>query len=171
MTLANWITSSRFVLALLVYWQLTVPTQTGLYWGIGLLILAGLTDLADGYAARARDEISELGKTLDPLADKLLILATLFALAVRRGLPGWMVGVYLIKELIQVIAGAYALRRVKQVIPANRWGKSATFIFFLGFGLFLLNRTVGIIVIGAAIILSFYALYTYYLAFRRLTHE
>ncbi len=168
MTLANWITSSRFLIAPLIYFQLTKGTSQSVIWALILLLIAGLTDVADGWAARSRNEVSELGKILDPLADKLVTGGVLLALTVKWGLPAWMVLVYLAKELIQVGAGAFLVKRLKQVIPANQWGKSATCIFFLGFGLFFLHKTIGQLVIGLAILTSIYALYTYYLAYLKL---
>ena len=129
MTLANWITSSRFVLAPLIFWQLTRGASQGVLWALILLLIAGLTDVADGWVARSRNEVSELGKILDPLADKLVTGGMLLALTVKWGLPVWMVVVYIVKEVIQVGAGAFVVKEIKQVIPANRYGKNATVAF------------------------------------------
>lgn len=168
MTLANWITSSRFILAPLIFWQVTRGTTQGVIWALILLLTAGLTDVADGWAARSRNEVSELGKILDPLADKLVTGGVLLALTVKWGLPAWMVTVYLAKELIQVGAGALLVKQTKQVIPANRCGKNATLAFFLGFGLFFVHKISGQVVIGLAILMSIYALYTYYLVYLKI---
>ncbi len=171
MTLANWITSIRFLLAPLIYWQMTLGTSAGLIWAAALVGLAGLTDLADGYTARKRNEVSELGKMLDPLADKLLVVLILLAFAARWSLPGWMVGIYFAKELLQVVAGALLFRNSRQLIPANRWGKTATFSFFLGFGLYWLSQKLGTLIIGIAIAISIYAFYTYYQTYREWVKE
>jgi cardiolipin synthase len=171
MTLACWITSTRFILAPLIYWQLASGADSGLRWALGLLLLAGITDLLDGWAARSRNEVTELGKLLDPLTDKLTIFAMLLALARSWDFPWWLVILYAGKELLQVLAGAALIKNFKQLIPANRWGKNATFGFFCGFGLFFLNRLVGIIVIAAALLLSVYALYTYYQAYLELRRK
>jgi cardiolipin synthase len=171
MTLACWITSTRFILAPLIYWRLSSGTREGLGWALALLLLAGITDLLDGWAARSRREITELGKLLDPLTDKMTILAMLLALAQSWGFPFWVVILYAAKELLQVLAGAMLIKNFKQLIPANRWGKNATFGFFCGFGLFFLNRLIGTIVIGAALLLSVYALYTYYQAYLELKQK
>ena len=168
MTLASWITSSRFILAPFIYWQLTEGSPKSVGIAFILILTAGLTDVVDGWAARSRNEVSELGKILDPLADKLVTGGVLLALTVKWGLPVWMVLVYLAKELIQVGAGAFLVKRIKQVIPANQWGKGATCIFFLGFGLFFIHKITGQLVIGLAILTSIYALYTYYLAYLKL---
>ena len=166
MTLANWITSSRFLIAPFVFWQLVTSTNSGLGWAIALLCLAGISDVLDGWVARGRNEVSELGKVLDPLADKLLILTALAALAVSRGLPWWLVIIYSFKELLQVWGGYFILQRNKTVIPANQWGKAATVLFFIGFGIFFIHSVSGIILITLALGISCYAFYSYYRIFR-----
>lgn len=123
LTLASWITSVRLFLVPFIYWQLTSSNSSAVFWALGLLALAGATDFLDGWAARARNEVSELGKALDPVADKLVILVTLIAL-ISRGLPIWLVAIYLAKEIIQVLGGALLIRSCRRLIPANWWGKS-----------------------------------------------
>lgn len=168
MTLASWITSVRFLLTPLIYWQLVEGSPRGIIIAVILLLFAAISDGLDGWAARSRHEISELGKTLDPLADKIVICVTLLALVVRWHFPLWIFVTYLVKELSQLLAGLLLLRKYQQLISANFWGKSATVGFFLGFGAFFLKQWLGIALIGAAVILSFYAFYTYFLAFRKL---
>ena len=167
MTLANWITLIRFFLAPLIYWQLTTTSPGGLYVSFGLLAVSAISDAVDGWVARARNEVSELGKVLDPLGDKLVIFATLIALAVRWKLPPVLVGVYFLKELTQVLAGVFLLKKFNRVIPANWWGKSSTIAFFTGFALFFINYYAGLLVIGAAILLSIIAFYSYYRIYRK----
>lgn len=167
MNLANWITSTRFLLVPFIYWNLTNGTKSGIGWALLLLFVAGMTDVLDGWAARARNEVSELGKTLDPLADKMVIFGSLLALAIRWQLPAWLVGIYLVKEVVQVTAGYFLLRKYRKLIPANGWGKASTFSFFLGFGMFFIYRPIGFGLLAIAIALSVYAFYTYYLAFKK----
>lgn len=133
-------------------------------WTLSLLFLSGATDVLDGWVARARNEVSELGKALDPLADKLVIFSTLLGLS-WWGLPAWMLVVYFVKETMQVLAGVFLLKKVNQLIPANWWGKSSTVIFFIGFVGFFWNQFLGTLMIGVAILVSIYALYTYYQAY------
>jgi len=168
LTLASWVTSIRFLLTPLIYWQLVEGSPRGIMIAVILLFLAALSDGLDGWVARSRHEISELGKTLDPLADKIVIIFTLLALVVRWHFPLWLFVTYLLKEFSQLLAGLLLLRKYQQLISANLWGKSATVGFFLGFGAYFWQPWLGITIIGAAVILSFLAFYTYYLAFRKL---
>lgn len=165
MTIATWITILRFLIAPIMYLQLTSGSPHAMRWALALLLLAGFTDMLDGWVARIRGEISELGKTLDPLADKVVVLLFLIGLAVKWGLPLWMMWLYLIKEVIQVIASALILKKYEQLISANFWGKSATVCFFLGFILYALNRNIGLAIITIAIPWSIYAMFTYYQAY------
>ena len=175
LTLASWITCFRFVVTPIVYWQLVYGSNPGgIIIAVVLLFLAAVSDGLDGWAARSRNEITELGKTLDPVADKTVIIFTLLALVIRWSFPAWLFVVYLVKELVQLLAGMLLLRKYQQLISANIWGKSATVGFFLGFGAILLKpwlglpKWLGIAMIGASVFLSMYALYTYYLEFRKL---
>jgi CDP-diacylglycerol--glycerol-3-phosphate 3-phosphatidyltransferase len=168
LTFATWITVSRFFVVPIIYWQLTNGTSEGVIIATAMLLLAAITDIADGWVARARNEITELGKTLDPLADKLVVLATLAALVVKWQFPLWIAVVYLVKEVIQILAGLILLQKYRQLISANWWGKSATVGFFIGFGFFFLHQPTGIIIIAVAVSLSIYAFYTYFLAIRTL---
>jgi CDP-diacylglycerol--glycerol-3-phosphate 3-phosphatidyltransferase len=175
LTLASWITCFRFLVTPFIYWQLVSGSNPeGIIIAVVLLFLAAVSDGLDGWAARSRNEISELGKTLDPLADKTVIIVTLLALVVGWNFPVWLFVAYLLKELLQLLAGLFLLRKYQQLISANMWGKSATVGFFLGFGAVLLQPWLGlpvwlgIVMIGASVFLSFCAFYTYYLAFRKL---
>ena len=107
---------------------------------LALLVFAALTDLADGWVARATSSVSNLGTILDPLADKLMIGATLLAGALTGRLPAWLAWAYLLKELLQLAGGAFFLaRNRRRPIKANRFGKTATTVTFIGFFLLWLG--------------------------------
>jgi cardiolipin synthase len=170
MNLACYITSIRFILAPLIFWQLTNHTSSSIFWMLFMLFIAGCTDVADGWIARSFHQVSELGKALDPLADKLVIFGTLLGLT-WWGLPVWLVLIYLAKEGLQVLAGLFLLRKCRQLIPSNFWGKSSTVFFFFGFALFVIKPIIGIILIGLATLDSIYALFTYYQAYIRMKQD
>jgi CDP-diacylglycerol--glycerol-3-phosphate 3-phosphatidyltransferase len=92
-----------------------------------IFVIASLTDWADGYIARSRNLITDLGKLLDPLADKVLILGTLIALAVEPHhlAPMWMVVVILAREFL--ISGLRQIAAAKQkILAAEKLGKHKT---------------------------------------------
>jgi CDP-diacylglycerol--glycerol-3-phosphate 3-phosphatidyltransferase len=100
------------------------------YLAAGLFVLAALTDVVDGWLARARGEVSNLGKLLDPVADKALQLSALF-LVVRSGYsPLWLVLVLLGKELALLLGGLFMLRN-GIVVSARFYGKLASLLLFV----------------------------------------
>jgi len=88
-------------------------------------ILAGLTDLLDGYLARKYHWESDFGRLMDPLADKVFVVATLIMMCEYGLMPGWMVIAILSREFL--VTGLRLLAGAKgQVISADSWGKFKT---------------------------------------------
>lgn len=92
-----------------------------------IFILACLTDVADGYIARKYDQITDLGKILDPLADKGMQITVLVSMASIEYMPWAVVAFILCKELMMVAGGAL-LYRSKVVVGSNWYGKAATVV-------------------------------------------
>ena len=92
---------------------------------IALSVFAVITDLLDGYVARKRNEISDLGKILDPLSDKIYMAAGVAALLAKGWLEPWFVAVGLGRDLLIVLGGIYITRRTGLVLPSNYVGKTA----------------------------------------------
>jgi cardiolipin synthase len=112
---------------------------------VGLLALAGLSDWLDGKLARALNQVSELGKMLDPAADRLYILVGLIGLAVRGIIPWWLVGLLVGRELI-VGAGIAVLRWQTDYgeLQVAFVGKAATLCLMYAFPLLFLGAHGGI---------------------------
>ena len=87
-TLINTLTLSRILLAAIIFVLLMSPE--GYLLALVLFFLAGVTDYLDGYLARKYNAVSQLGETLDPIADKILILFVLFGLAIN--LSSYLIG-------------------------------------------------------------------------------
>ena len=122
MTIPNWITFSRLLGVPFLLYGLLDPTPTRRWFCLIVFLIAAGTDWLDGYLARRLNQISEMGKFLDPLVDKLLVLAPLLSLVELGEIPGWGVFLILAREL--AIAGW----RVNQptISGANIWGKLKT---------------------------------------------
>jgi len=101
------------------------------FWAAGIFLLAGATDVLDGYIARKYQWITPLGRMLDPLADKLMQMTVLVTLAVAGLLPIWFCALYFIKELFMFLGGLRLYKKMADVIPANRYGKIAVVFFHL----------------------------------------
>lgn len=90
-----------------------------------IFIVAALTDSLDGYIARSRKQVTNLGKFLDPLADKLLVSTALIALVESKMIPGWITILIISREL--AVTGLRAIAASEgRVIAASNWGKAKT---------------------------------------------
>ncbi|MGI5853072.1 MAG: CDP-alcohol phosphatidyltransferase family protein [Bacillota bacterium] len=165
----NAITASRAVIAIVAAFLFASENQASFYWGIALFTCAGLTDLVDGWLARKTGQVSDLGKMLDPVADKIAIFALFAAFSVKLGLPLWVPAIYAIKELTQLIVGALLFSKVGRPLQANVWGKSASLVLYGGALLYLLGhlfweslQVVGLIVLVIGLALSVFAGLGYY---------
>lgn len=134
------------------------------YQALGIYVLASLTDILDGYLARRYNLVTIIGTVLDPLADKLMLLMAIICLYIDHSIPSWAFLFILVSESFMIIIGSYMYFRKKRfVIPSNRFGKSATIIFFIGVALNILlpNLLISTLVFGAAVIMKIIALSTY----------
>ncbi len=136
--------------------------EDGKYLIFCILLLSWLTDILDGIAARKLNMITELGKILDPLADKATQVSILFALWIDRLVPGWIFVIIFIKELLLLIGAIYLKKVIKtNIIPSNYWGKSATGVFYISAALLILEIPWAIYGIYIAAILMLIAFSTY----------
>ena len=104
------------------------------------LLLAGLgaTDWVDGYIARRLGQVSELGKILDPTADRIMLLVAVVAIAVGGHVPWWFAGLTLAREgVVSLLAVALGLLGARR-IDVTWWGKTGTFLLMFSYPLFLL---------------------------------
>jgi CDP-diacylglycerol--glycerol-3-phosphate 3-phosphatidyltransferase len=122
MTIPNWITFSRLLGIPFLLYGLYNPSTEAQWICLTIFLIAALTDWLDGYLARKLNQISDLGKFLDPLVDKFLILAPLLVLVELGKVPAWGVFVILAREL--AIAG-WRVNQTK-ISGANIWGKLKT---------------------------------------------
>jgi CDP-diacylglycerol--glycerol-3-phosphate 3-phosphatidyltransferase len=125
--LPNIITVVRILLAPVFFWMLLADggSDTPLrYAAAALFIVAIATDGIDGHIARSRNQVTDLGKLLDPIADKVLTGAALVGLSILSELPWWVTVIILVREVgITVFRFAVLSDRV---IPASRGGKLKT---------------------------------------------
>lgn len=123
----NIITGIRIVATPFFVWLLLASGESSaMRWGaVAFFVLAIATDGIDGYIARSRGLITDLGKLLDPIADKVLTGAALVGLAIILELPWWVVALILIREIGITV---HRLMVVSQIVVAADWmGKLKTF--------------------------------------------
>lgn len=103
---------------------LGIPTA---YWIINVIFIIGsITDKLDGYIARSKNQITTFGKFLDPLADKILVLAAMCMLVEFGKLPAWIPVIVLAREFIVSGYRLVAVEKGGKVIAASIWGKLKT---------------------------------------------
>jgi cardiolipin synthase len=100
----------------------------------GLLVLGAVvsTDWVDGYVARHTGQVSNLGKLLDPIADRLALIAGLAALVARDAIPLWAALLVIVRDLAILLAGLFLLIRYRLRLDVRWIGKAATFGLMFG---------------------------------------
>ncbi|XGV98660.1 MAG: CDP-diacylglycerol--glycerol-3-phosphate 3-phosphatidyltransferase [Leptolyngbya sp. BL-A-14] len=127
MNLPTWITVSRLLAVPLLLYGLRSAMAEWQWLALLVFLLAAGTDWLDGYLARKLNQVTELGKFLDPLVDKLLVLAPLLSLVELGRVPAWGVFLILAREL--TIAGWRVNPKLQgntAIQGANLWGKLKT---------------------------------------------
>ena len=95
------------------------------YWALGIFVAASLTDTLDGYIARHYNQITDFGKFMDPLADKMLVVAALLWFVEIGQMPGWALLVVIVREF--AVSGLRMIAAVKGRVIAAGWsGKVKT---------------------------------------------
>jgi CDP-diacylglycerol--glycerol-3-phosphate 3-phosphatidyltransferase len=133
--LPNVLTMLRILLVPVLVVALLDETANGDLLAAIVFGIASLTDAMDGYLARTRNAITTFGKLMDPIADKLLVIAALVALVSLHRLPAWVAMVIIARELTVTVTRMQANQQ-GVVIAASWWGKAKTIvqvtaIFFL----------------------------------------
>jgi cardiolipin synthase len=124
-------------------WLVLVPEADG--WALGLLMLSGLTDYLDGYLARKLNQASALGEILDPVADRLYILAVVLGLALREIIPWWVAVILPLRDLLLWGLVPFLRTRGYSALPVHFLGKAATFNLLYAFPLLLLGDGTGVV--------------------------
>ena len=101
-----------------------------LFGAVIVLALSGLSDCLDGKIARRFNQITDIGKLLDPVADKLTQASIAIVLMFTYPQLIWLLAIFIIKELIMIIGASYMLAKGKRPMASEIWGKLATTVFY-----------------------------------------
>ena len=166
----------RILLIPLFSWMYCTADSTGDYYAAAVVVgISGLTDMFDGKIARRFNMITELGKFIDPLADKLTQAALLICLAVRYPLMRAVLVLFVIKEGFMVVMGALLLPRGKKLDGAMWFGKVCTAVLYAVLFLLLLLPGIGIaaadVLIAVCGVFLLFSFLMYIPVFRRMWKE
>jgi cardiolipin synthase len=142
-TVPNLLSMIRLAGVPVFLWLVLGPEADG--WALVLLMVSGVTDFLDGYLARRLGQTSTLGQILDPVADRLYILAVVVGLALRDIIPWWAAVLLPLRDLL--LWGLVPLLRTRgySALPVHFLGKAATFNLLYAFPLLLLGDGDGIV--------------------------
>ena len=142
-TIPNLLSAARLAGVPLFLWLVLGPEQDG--WALVVLAVSGATDYFDGYLARKLGQESLVGQILDPVADRLYILAVVLGLALRDVIPWWLAISLPLRDLL--MWGLVPLLRTRgfSALPVHFLGKAATFNLLYAFPLLLLGDGSGVV--------------------------
>lgn len=148
--IANFFTCLRIILIPVVIWLISIMSKESVdaahWWALGVFMFAASTDFIDGQIARRTNTISEFGKLVDPLADRLLVISVLIALMWRAFLPVWM-GILIVSRDVLMLVGAPVIgindKEVREKLAVHWTGKAATALLFTSICIFILLNLPG----------------------------
>jgi cardiolipin synthase len=137
-TVPNLLSAARLLGVPLFLWLVLGPEADG--WALVVLAVSGATDYADGYLARKLNQTTVLGQILDPVADRLYILAVVVGLALRDVIPWWLAISLPLRDAL--MWGLVPLLRTRgySSLPVHFLGKAATFCLLYAFPLLLIGQ-------------------------------
>jgi len=158
--MANLITISRlFIIPIFLYYMFLSPPQNLI--AAVIFGIAAATDALDGYVARNIGKVTELGKVMDPLVDRIFIVVTIIALYMRDAQPPLFALIILIGREIFLLLGYVFLRKKEIKIPVSLLGKTATAFLMTSFAFLILKTFVGFILFYIGLILYIVSLFYY----------
>ncbi|MDQ3096155.1 MAG: CDP-alcohol phosphatidyltransferase family protein [Actinomycetota bacterium] len=137
LTLPNILSIARLFGVPLFLWLVLVPEWDG--WALVVLMVSGFTDWLDGKLARTLNQASKLGAILDPVADRLYILAVVVGLALRDIIPWWLAVLLPLRDVFLFSLVPFLRTRGYSALPVHFLGKAATASLLYAFPLLLLG--------------------------------
>lgn len=130
MNAANIITTSRIILIPIFIYFFFADFPGHYYWAGGIFVISGITDFLDGYIARTHNLTSNVGRLLDPLADKLSMISAFISIAIVNLLPLWIISIILFREIAILSGSIYVYFTGQDIIFPSKFGKFATFCLY-----------------------------------------
>ncbi|BBH23882.1 CDP-diacylglycerol--glycerol-3-phosphate 3-phosphatidyltransferase [Paenibacillus baekrokdamisoli] len=168
MNLPTLLTMMRFAL-IPVY--IVIFSLGHMKWAFLVVVVAGLTDILDGYLARRNGQVTSLGAMLDPLADKMMMIAVILSLLITGHIP-WSAGAAIfIRDVGMIIGSAFFHFRGKKTVPANWMGKLTTALYYLAILFIFFEQPFAKTYLWGVIVFSFVTSFIYIFLFVSLNNE
>lgn len=171
MNIPNALTIVRFLLIPGFVYYFFSPMEYGIRIAIVIFVVAGLTDILDGYIARKYNLITRLGIVLDPLADKLMLLTVLISITLKNQIPFWIIVVVAIKETLLILGAITLFNDHDIVVPANRFGKVSTIAFYIAILAVAFELPYSQVFIDGFVLLTIVALVVYVNNYINIRHQ
>ncbi len=166
----NILSAFRLLLVPVFVWVFFADYPNQVMYAMIIFLLAGFTDVVDGYLARKFKCTSMLGKILDPVADKLMQITAIVCLYIADIAPLWLLMIVILKEGALLISSIVVMRTKNVVVVSNWLGKLAVCVFYFGVCYFIVGSyysiigTVDVIVIAGimgVVTVAAFAVYLY----------
>lgn len=176
LTVPNIITVVRFLGTPLFVWLVLARQEYG--WGVFVLAMMGCTDWIDGFVARKLNQTSKLGRIMDPVADRVALVAVVITMVIAGFLPLWLLLLLLIPDVVLLGATLYFFRGDAD-LKVTMLGKTRTAVLMIGTPMLLLAKALeseftfvlSWVLLGAAMIMHVIAFSQYFVALLRKHRE
>jgi len=166
MNLPNILTSFRMVLIPVFVAVFFSGTEHSLLFSIIIFLIAGFTDILDGFIARKYNLITKWGIVLDPLADKLMLLTVLSCLVISGYAPLWVLIIIALKDFLMIIVGMKLFHK-NVTIPANKIGKFTSLLFYVSIFVLSFDLTLGKLLLYCSVLSALVAFSNYFLYYKK----
>ncbi|MEI7025688.1 CDP-diacylglycerol--glycerol-3-phosphate 3-phosphatidyltransferase [Paenibacillus sp. y28] len=136
-----------------------------------VVVLAGVTDVLDGYLARKYNQVTALGTMLDPLADKLMMITVIVSLLVTKLISWQAAAVFFIRDISLIAGSAFFHFRGKRTVPANWMGKLTTVLVYAAFALIFFRAPYAELFLWLAIAFSILTTLSYMMMFKAMNRS
>lgn len=133
-----------------------------------IVVLAGLTDILDGYIARKYNLITKVGQMLDPLADKLMMITVILTLTVEGIIPLTAAFIIFSRDILMILSATFFHFNGKQNVQANGFGKVTTVLFYVALWMLFFQMDYAVAFLYGVIVFSIVTTVVYALEFRLL---
>jgi len=177
----NILSAIRLMLVPVFVYSFFAYYEDKIYIPLCVFVVAGMTDIIDGYLARRNKWITDLGKFLDPFADKLLQCSVLVCFAIKNPDLWWIAAMFTAKELFMICGALITFKKIKVTVKSKWYGKLTTAVFYvIAFLVFIfkifdfddkMGRPLSVSLFVSALILALFSMVMYILDTLRINAE